>query len=109
MVSPGPINLKPLQGLKRFRRWLARQRCGPNQPQTLTGIETLVLNFEVFRLDGPINLKPLQGLKLRFDWDRVHDLVGPINLKPLQGLKHHDNIHVAPQTPAQSTSNPYRD
>ncbi len=36
---------------------------GPNQPQTLTGIETAEIQHVESDRDGPINLKPLQGLK----------------------------------------------
>ncbi len=57
----------------------------PNQPQTLTGIETLSDIDTAFYEDGPINLKPLQGLK--------HVMSG----------------YSKDLGPAQSTSNPYRD
>ncbi len=60
----GPINLKPLQGLKHFHgtSWNFHA-LGPNQPQTLTGIETLMAMATATYGWGPINLKPLQGLK----------------------------------------------
>ncbi len=85
--------------------------CGPNQPQTLTGIETLkTINGIPDRQGGPINLKPLQGLKQSTGaGGRGWPTAGPINLKPLQGLKRHCcRWHLRP-IGAQSTSNPYRD
>ncbi len=60
---------------------------GPNQPQTLTGIETRVAGGA--GIAGAIN--------------------GPINLKPLQGLKRWTAAGGSHIGGAQSTSNPYRD
>ncbi len=60
---------------------------GPNQPQTLTGIETVHGDLAALSPAGPINLKPLQGLKHGSQAQDNVDNSGPINLKPLQGLK----------------------
>ncbi len=130
----GPINLKPLQGLKQYARGiLVAQLTGPNQPQTLTGIETFSIRsthrpgFGPINLkplqglkhyppslggethNGPINLKPLQGLKLCFGHYLDSAGCGPINLKPLQGLKRALFMGGVSFITAQSTSNPYRD
>ncbi len=59
----------------------------PNQPQTLTGIETPRPRAEAAEAVGPINLKPLQGLKRLVSFNQPIQQRGPINLKPLQGLK----------------------
>ncbi len=87
LINCGPINLKPLQGLKlKFSLGVDGARR-PNQPQTLTGIET--------RLPCPFHP----------GWPSP----GPINLKPLQGLKPTILKILLLESPAQSTSNPYRD
>ncbi len=69
----GPINLKPLQGLK-------HPSIGGNG--NLAG--------------GPINLKPLQGLKRRWRRPCQSRYRGPINLKPLQRLKHLQGSLITP-------------
>ncbi len=82
---------------------------GPNQPQTLTGIET----FSILG-SGNAGLRPnqpqtLTGIETRFPTLRGDWETGPINLKPLQGLKPFGlNPRWGPAR-AQSTSNPYRD
>ncbi len=60
----GPINLKPSQGLKHLENHMADIfTYRPNQPQTLTGIETNPEKPPPKWGVGPINLKPSQGLK----------------------------------------------
>ncbi len=109
----GPINLKPLQGLKQWLhltpRYLGSWR--PNQPQTLTGIETKYFDSRFYRLRGPNQPQTLTGIETRivaaaetpiYRPNQPQTLTGietalpaptgqlcagPINLKPLQGLK----------------------
>ncbi len=107
----GPINLKPLQGLKlRICRGNRGGPQWPNQPQTLTGIETCNCEGDKYAVGTrPNQPQTLTGIETFTG--RCSRLAGggPINLKPLQGLKH--LIYSGLNTPisAQSTSNPYRD
>ena len=62
------------------------ERCS-KKPETLTGIETIIILPVKYQIIVPKSLKPLQGLKLERNrliarMDRV-----PKSLKPLQGLK----------------------
>ncbi len=86
----GPINLKPLQGLKHPKLGgdgIAPRISGPNQPQTLTGIETWLFLSDSARVNRPNQPQTLTGIE-----------TNNTDLKPW----------IKPST-AQSTSNPYRD
>ncbi len=112
LLAGGPINLKPLQGLKHCQRHGlgGPGNAGrPNQPQTLTGIETFDGDRLKIRVGGPNQPQTLTGIET----DRAEALPGnrhgPINLKPLQGLKRDEGLGSLGGEAAQSTSNPYRD
>ncbi len=86
--SLGPINLKPLQGLKLTDALqIPSARLWPNQPQTLTGIETLWELKDGFSTNGPNQPQTLTGIETDQFPGLLLALPGPINLKPLQGLK----------------------
>ncbi len=62
---------------------------GPNQPQTLTGIETAFHPKAIAGMVRPNQPQTLTGIEThRNPTDRADRVFGPINLKPLQGLKH---------------------
>ncbi len=81
----------------------------PNQPQTLTGIETnSVVGYQASS-QRPNQPQTLTGIETDSLAAPGFLAWGPINLKPLQGLKRYISTRELVRGLAQSTSNPYRD
>ncbi len=82
---------------------------GPNQPQTLTGIETGPISDSRRHLLRPNQPQTLTGIETGISNQPVTRLCGPNQPQTLTGIETMIAWGLRVEASAQSTSNPYRD
>jgi len=103
-------NPKPFQGLKLQIPSALRAATGFNQPKTLSGIETGMLQPVALQPTGFNQPKTLSGIETEVNDPNVTAIDASTNPKPFQGLKHTTVFRTSTgSTMLQPTQNPFRD